>query len=126
MDIKVFPFIAFGGMAGALARWGVLEVLPEINTWPWQIFIVNMVGCCVLGIIMAEPFQSFAPRTFAGLTTGFCASFTTFSIFSVELAELLRSKEIAIASTYLIASSFGGLLLLLASKVVFSHMRVFK
>ena len=115
MDIRTLLFVAAGGMAGAASRWGLLEILPGNNSWPWQIFIVNMTGSFILGFIVSKPFQRLSPRSISALATGLCGSFTTFSIFSLDLAELLRSNQIAVALTYLGSSIVGGLILFLLS-----------
>ncbi len=116
MDIRTLLFVAVGGMAGAASRWGLLEILPEKNSWPWQIFIVNMTGSFILGFIVSKPFQRLSPRSISALATGLCGSFTTFSMFSLDLAELLRSNQIAVALTYLGSSITGGLIIFLLSK----------
>ena len=116
MDIRTLLFVAVGGMAGAASRWGLLEILPENNSWPWQIFIVNMTGSFILGFIVSKPFQRLSPRSISALATGLCGSFTTFSMFSLDLAELLRSNQIAVALTYLGSSIIGGLIIFLLSK----------
>ncbi len=111
MDIRTLLFVAFGGMVGAVSRWGLLEILPDNSSWPWQIFIVNMIGSCVLGVVVSKPFQRLSLRSISALATGLCGSFTTFSMFSIDLAELLRSNQISIAVTYLGSSIIGGLIL---------------
>ena len=111
MDIRTLLFVAFGGMVGAVSRWGLLEILPDNSSWPWQIFIVNMIGSCVLGVVVSKPFQRLSLRSISALATGLCGSFTTFSMFSLDLAELLRSNQISIAVTYLGSSIIGGLIL---------------
>ncbi len=108
MDIRTLLFVAFGGMVGAVSRWGLLEILPDNSSWPWQIFIVNMIGSCVLGVVVSKPFQRLSLRSISALATGLCGSFTTFSMFSLDLAELLRSNQISIAVTYLGSSIIGG------------------
>ena len=111
MDIRTLLFVAFGGMVGAVSRWGLLEILPNNSSWPWQIFIVNMIGSCVLGVVVSKPFQRLSLRSISSLATGLCGSFTTFSMFSLDLAEMLRSNQIYISFTYLGSSIIGGLIL---------------
>jgi CrcB protein len=111
VDIRTLLFVAFGGMVGAVSRWGLLEILPNNSSWPWQIFIVNMIGSFVLGVMVSKPFQRLSPRSISALATGLCGSFTTFSMFSLDLAEMLRSNQIYISFTYLGSSIIGGLIL---------------
>ena len=111
MDIRTLLFVAIGGMIGAASRWGLLEILPDDNSWPWQIFIVNMTGSFILGFIVSKPFQRLSPRSISALATGLCGSFTTFSMFSLDVTELLRSNQITAAWTYLGLSVIGRLIL---------------
>ena len=70
-----------------------------------------MIGSCVLGVVVSKPFQRLSLRSISALATGLCGSFTTLSMFSLDLAELLRSNQISIAVTYLGSSIIGGLIL---------------
>ena len=126
MDIRTLLFVAIGGMAGAASRWALLEVWPDNSSWPWQIFIINMAGSSILGLIVSKPFQRLSPRSISALATGLCGSFTTFSVFSLDLAELLRNNQISVALTYLGSSIIGGLILFLLSKSSFDRMRLSK
>ena len=124
MDVRTLLFVAIGGMAGAASRWGLLEILPNNSSWPWQIFIVNMIGSFVLGVMVSKPFQRLSLRSISALATGLCGSFTTFSMFSLDLAELLRSNQISIAFTYLGSSIIGGLFLFSLSHSFSNHVGV--
>ena len=85
-----------------------------------------MVGSCILGAIVSKPFQRLSPRATSALATGLFGSFTTFSMFSFDIAELLRNDQISIALTYLGSSITGGLLLFLISKSSFNRIGLFK
>ena len=78
MDIKknTFFLISIGAIPGALFRW-------QID----QIFIVNMIGCFLLGF-----FNSFeiTKRYKLTLGVGLCGSMTTFSGWSFHLHNLLN------------------------------------
>ena len=126
MDIRTLLFVAIGGMAGAVSRWALLEIWPDNTSWPWQIFIINMAGSSILGLIVSKPFQRLSPRSIAALATGLCGSFTTFSVFSLDLAELLRNNQISVALTYLGSSIIGGLILFLLSKSSFDRIGLTK
>lgn len=100
-----------GGAAGALARLGLSEAVPlHIGSWPWATFAANVVGCLLLGYVVAHPRlgRESAGRS-ALIGTGFCGGLTTFSAFQLELYRMLDAGEILIAVTYLIASVVAGL-----------------
>ena len=66
MDIRTLLFVAIGGMAGAASRWALLEVWPDNSSWPWQIFIINMAGSCILGMHSLKTF----PEAFTSFNLG--------------------------------------------------------
>tara|TARA_B100000902_G_scaffold387042_1_gene430537 strand:+ start:798 stop:1172 length:375 start_codon:yes stop_codon:yes gene_type:complete len=108
MDRDSFIMVFIGGMLGACARWGLIELLPTAGIWPWQIFLINVVGCGLLGVLIGG--SHLKGQWFAGATTGFCGAFTTFSAFSVDLAEFIRGERFLISASYLFASISAGLL----------------
>tara|TARA_B100000959_G_C14860549_1_gene574050 strand:+ start:657 stop:1031 length:375 start_codon:yes stop_codon:yes gene_type:complete len=114
VDRKTLISVILGGILGACARWGLLEILPVTGAWPWQVFIVNVAGCGVLGVLVGG-FSS-KSKWFTGATTGFCGAFTTFSAFSVDIAEFVRDERYTMGASYLIASSCVGLLAYILSK----------
>ena len=70
-----FFFIAIGASPGALLRW-------QID----NIFIVNIIGCFLLGFINALPISTRYKLIFG---FGFCGSLTTFSGWSLYLFKLI-------------------------------------
>ena len=90
MDLRATPAIALGGMAGAALRWWVHDLWPGASTSPATL-IVNVAGSAVLGWLLAPETGHSAFARVAG--AGFCGSFTTFSAFSVIVAEHLKSGE---------------------------------
>lgn len=97
--------VAVGGTAGAGIRWAVLTLGPS-TTFPWSVLTVNLVGCAILGVLVGRGVHHNA-RLLLG--TGFCGGLTTFSTFTVEVAQLIRGEHLGMAATYLIASVVGGL-----------------
>lgn len=120
MDFKnfcVFASVALGGLAGALARWGVEETLPQ------GVLIVNTVGSALLGAVVAVwqnrantdrheklltgitagdnlgpnlniPNYRFHPRLMDSLV-GFCGSLTTFSAIAFTAAQHIDDGSFA-------------------------------
>lgn len=87
--------IALAGALGALARWGVTagvqRTLPGV--FPSGTLFVNVFGCFLFGLLAPlladRAHLPLALRT--ALLTGFLGAFTTFSAFSFDTVELLRS-----------------------------------
>jgi CrcB protein len=80
--------IAAGGFAGAICRYALGLALP--GGFPWGTLAANVLGSFALGILLYESRLvgelSRETRLVAG--TGFLASFTTYSTFAVETAQL--------------------------------------
>ena len=72
-----FLCISIGAFPAAIIRW-------QID----QIFIVNMIGCFLLGFINSLPISRKYKLIFG---FGFCGSLTTFSGWSLQLFELIRN-----------------------------------
>lgn len=91
--------VGLGGFGGATARYLVDLVVPTSLT---ATLTVNLLGCLALGfVIYADVAGTAIPDTVRLiLTTGFIASFTTYSTFVVET--LTATPEIAVG--YLVTS----------------------
>jgi fluoride exporter len=97
-------WVALGGAIGSAARYGV-------NVWsgrmlgadfPWHTFIVNVLGCFIMGAVVAlmalKLNVGIEIRSF--LTTGILGGFTTFSAFSLDFALLIERKSYGAAVVY--------------------------
>jgi CrcB protein len=101
-----------GGAVGALARGGLDRALPwPEHGWPWATFTGNLAGTLLLGYFATRLQERLPPSTFRRplLGTGFCGALTTFSTLQVELIELARHHEAALAAAYLGATVAAGL-----------------
>lgn len=85
--------VGVGGVAGAIARYGVGTRLPGQRAT----LLVNVLGSIALGTLVAAG-ASDAPALLAG--TGFCGAFTTFSSFAVEVVERADSGDVRGAVWY--------------------------
>ena len=94
--------VGIGGLAGAGARWGLVEVLPGTDVWPWGVLAVNLFGCLLLGYLAAAAWSARAHLPISlGLGTGFCGSLTTFSALTVDVAQMARDGDWRYAAGYL-------------------------
>ncbi len=86
-----------GGAAGALARTALADGWAP-GTLPWATLVANVAGCLLLGAALVRT----APGTRARglLAPGLCGGLTTFSTLQVELVELFRDGDTALALAY--------------------------
>jgi len=100
-------FVALGGVGGATVRWSVGELVGhDAASFPWATFIVNIVGCALIGLAG----RRLDHRTDAWyvIVTGFLGGLTTFSAFAVETQELIAGGHGVTAMLYVAASVLVG------------------
>ena len=98
--------VAFGGVVGASARYGVGRLLPvHEGAFPWATFGVNVSGSFLIGVLLVVLPANFRPF----LVTGFLGAYTTYSAFAVETDVLIRDGHVATAALYAAASLVAGL-----------------
>lgn len=101
--------VAVGGVAGATVRWALVETIDPVNSWPTAVFIANLVGCLVLGLLMGRFRQMLHTHLLIGATTGFCGALTTFSGFALDIGVLVHDGRLGFAVSYILASVTLGL-----------------
>ena len=92
------------GLGSGLGGWlrHASNLLGAGTSFPWTTFIVNILGSFVIGIFAAltapegRIFIGSLPRQFVMI--GICGGYTTFSAFSLETLELMRSGRLAAAA----------------------------
>ncbi|MGY4911687.1 CrcB family protein [Micromonospora aurantiaca (nom. illeg.)] len=107
----VLGVIAAGGVLGALARAGTQAAVPQQpGAFPWATFAVNVVGCLLIGVLMAVLAARPAhPLTRPFLGVGVLGGFTTFSAYAVDAQRLLADGAAGTAGVYLAATVLGAL-----------------
>jgi len=105
-------FIALGGAAGALARYGLGGWVQNRAgfAFPWGTLAVNVAGCLLLGLA-AGLFQGvrLTPDLRALITIGFLGAFTTFSTFGYETVVLIQEGAWVRAAAYALGSVAIGI-----------------
>lgn len=107
--------VALGGSAGALARFGIYELVHGRGGrhGPWTTMLVNLVGCFVLGLVLGwitkRGGENDLWRTF--LTVGVLGAFTTFSTYAGDALRLIHEGRAPAAVAYLGVSAVVGLVL---------------
>jgi len=104
-------YVAIFGALGAATRYWISNIL-EAGLFPYNTLLINIIGCFLLAIIFRylATFSIISKTLITGLGTGFMGSFTTFSAFSVQTANLILDKNYIIAGLYIVSSLVGGFL----------------
>lgn len=114
-DARRLTAVAIGGVLGASLRWAVISSADTGLTAPipWPVLAINVVGSVLLGMALAAE-RSHPDRRLVlhdGVGIGFCGGLTTFSTFSVEVAERLgdgRALAGVVYATVSVAAAIAG------------------
>jgi len=101
--------IAAGGAIGAILRFLVqhYSVLVLGLTFPWGTLLVNVVGCCIIGLISGYWIHSgfeISVEMRGAVVIGCLGAFTTFSAFSLDTLVLFQNGDILRASVNVLAT----------------------
>lgn len=113
--------VAIGAVPGAWLRFRIVNHLePLLPRRHWGTFGVNLIACFALGLLTALQSRCGAgsERLMLLLSAGFLGGFSTFSTFIAELVQSSQAGQGAGALALLVASVLGGLLALLAGRLV--------
>ncbi len=102
--------VALGGGAGAWLRFVAGRLIGNAG-FPWATLSVNVLGSFAMGLLAGWLARSGSIgeswRLLLGV--GVLGGFTTFSAFSLEMAELIQRGALAQAGFYAAASVAGGI-----------------
>jgi CrcB protein len=103
-----------GGAVGAALRYQLGRFAGQIapgTAWPWGTFAANLIGGFAMGLlagwlargsaVAGEPIRLL-------LGVGVLGGFTTFSAFSLETMLMIQRGDVALASSYALASVIGA------------------
>jgi fluoride exporter len=102
--------VALGSAIGGSARYAISGFIANWfgATFPWGTLIINITGSFVIGIfgtLTAPDGILLVPSNLRILVmVGICGGYTTFSSFSLEALNLMRSGEWLSAGSYILAS----------------------
>lgn len=118
--MKNLLYVMLGGAVGAALRYlvGLLCAHFRWTSFPVATFLVNIIGCFLLGMLMAfgEKFTNFSGSTYLMLTVGLCGAFTTFSTFTADTFNLIENGQWYWAVLYLTLSVVVGFVLFYIGK----------
>jgi fluoride exporter len=88
------PALVFlGGALGSLSRWAIGARFDSHfgSHFPWGTVFANVSGSFLIGFLAALPTSLFPGSFQLFWMVGFCGGYTTFSAFSLQTLNLLRS-----------------------------------
>lgn len=100
--------VFLGGGLGSVARFGISEIVKNNfkSSFPIATLCSNILSCLILalmvGVFSGKTDASPAVKTL--IVVGFCGGFSTFSTFSFETVELMRSGNMMIAIANILIS----------------------
>ncbi|MEM8603945.1 MAG: fluoride efflux transporter CrcB [Cyanobacteria bacterium P01_H01_bin.121] len=105
--------IALGAIAGALGRYYAGQWFDNLHpgNFPLGTFVVNVSGCYLMGLIStyATRTTTWQPELILLLTTGCLGSYTTFSSYELDTAQLLDQPGLLADLVYWVGSPLLGL-----------------
>ena len=113
MHLKLVLLIGAGSFLGGILRYLLtLTITSRVDSsFPLGTFLVNITGCLLIGIAFGL-FERNSPgdewRLF--ITTGLLGGFTTFSAFSLESVQLIKTGQMLTALLYIMASLVVGII----------------
>ena len=92
-----YLWVAVGGALGSVARYWMTNAVAALTgpRFPWGTIAINVIGSFIIGFtaFLTTPVGrvpiSFDTRAF--ILVGICGGYTTFSAFSLQTLELMRS-----------------------------------
>jgi CrcB protein len=95
-EMNLYLWVAFGSAIGGCLRYAIgRTVLDQHTTFPWSTVLINIIGSFVIGFfgtltVSGSRFQ--VPESIRiFVMIGLCGGFTTFSSFSMQTYDLLRT-----------------------------------
>ncbi len=111
--MKEVILVFLGGGIGSALRYLVSKSFTGwiSNPFPYSTFIVNIIGCFLIGIFLTLPekFDWFTIEYRLFLATGICGGFTTFSTLSYENYALIKEGDYIYFVSYTVLSFAIGL-----------------
>ena len=111
--IKDLILVGMGSGIGGMCRYLISLYLGQSHCgFPWGTFVVNIMGCLLIGILwgLTSRFQHLSPAFSLLFMVGFCGGFTTFSTFSKEGLALLQANNYTLFALYTIGSVLLGII----------------
>lgn len=107
--------VGAGSCLGGMARYVVSRATQLVchTAFPWGTFLVNVLGCFIIGIVygLVDKGCGLSDGAKLFITVGFCGGFTTFSTFMHENYLLFGASQHLTLIAYALASAAVGFLM---------------
>jgi CrcB protein len=114
--------VGLGGGAGSIARFLCQKYLVSGSFAPFPVgtFAVNVSGCLLIGLFYGLALKGnwMSPEWKLLLTTGFCGGYTTFSAFSYENVQMLKTGNLLYPFLYIVSSVLLGIIAVFAGMAI--------
>jgi CrcB protein len=102
---RLIAAVAVGGVAGALARWGLTEAFPyAADEFPWPTFAINVLGSLALALLPAVGVVRRSRTLAVALGPGVLGGFTTLSAYSEQARAMIDADRAGVAGLYLVGT----------------------
>jgi fluoride exporter len=107
---RLLAVVLVGGIVGSALRLGVVAVVGDAGPFPIATFVVNVVGCGLVGaVIPVLRRDGVHPLVVPAAVAGLGGAFTTFATFAVEVVTLVELSQVGLAVGYAGGSVAVGL-----------------